>query len=367
MSNVLCKSIRRQNLPIAALFIVLVSMATTAFGQLSTATITGIVRDSSGGVVAQAKVVLRNVDTSVERSTVSNAAGNYLFLNVNPGRYTVETSAPGFKSSKLTDVTLAVNQTATLDVVLEVGALEQTVSVEASAAEIESSTAELGTVVAEKQVVDLPLNGRNFTQLLSLTPGVAPVSVSQNATGPFGVAVTQGSQFVFPAINGQTNRSNFFMLDGVDNQAMVSTYVVPPIIDSIQEFKVNSHNDQAEFGSSLGGIINVVTKSGTNSLHGTAWEYLRNDAFDARNTYFQKVTPFKQNEFGFSVGGPVYIPKLYNGRNRTFFYGAFQQFLYRTPANSYFRSSDRKVIGFTLRLSKPPCVKSERFDFISWR
>jgi hypothetical protein len=118
---------------------------------------------------------------------------------------------------------------------------------------------------------------------------------------------------------------------------MVSTYVVPPIIDAIQEFKVNSHNDQAEFGSALGGIINVVTKTGTNSLHGTAWEYLRNDAFDARNTYLNSVTPFKQNQFGFGVGGPVYLPKLYDGRNKTFFYGAFQQFFYRTPANSFFR------------------------------
>ncbi|HXI42284.1 MAG TPA: carboxypeptidase-like regulatory domain-containing protein, partial [Bryobacteraceae bacterium] len=158
-----------QNLPLAVLAAMLAFLVGPASAQLSTATITGIVRDSSGGVVSQAKVVLKNLDTSVERSTVSNAAGNYLFLNVNPGRYTIETSAPGFKSSKLTDVTLAVNQTATLDVVLEVGALEQTVSVEASAAEIEGSTAELGTVVAEKQVVDLPLNGRNFTQLLSLT------------------------------------------------------------------------------------------------------------------------------------------------------------------------------------------------------
>src|SRR5436190_17094401 len=236
MSNVLWNLIRRQRLPIAALFLLLSSTATAAYGQLSTATITGIVRDSSGGVVVPAKVALRNVDTSVERSTVSNAAGNYLFLNVNPGRYQIETSAAGFKASKLTDVTLAVNQTATLDVILEVGALEQTVSVEASAAEIESSTAELGTVVAEKQVVDLPLNGRNFTQLLSLTPGVAPVSVSQN-TGGFG-NVASGTQFVFPSINGQTNRSNFFMTDGLNNQgALQSTYAGPPIIDAIGEFK----------------------------------------------------------------------------------------------------------------------------------
>ena len=266
-----------------------------AYAQISTATVTGIIRDSSGGVVPQAKVSLKNAGTAVERSTTSNSAGNYLFLNINPGQYTLETNAKGFKSSKLAPFTLAVNQTATLDLVLEVGTLEQTVNVEAAAGQVESSTAELGSVVAEKQVVDLPLNGRNFTQLLSLSAGVAPVSVSQNAGGGFGVAKTEGSQFVFPAINGQTNRSNFFMLDGIDNQGMVSTYVVPPIIDAIQEFKVNSHNDQAEFGSSTGGIINVVTKSGTNSLHGTAWEYLRNDAFDARNTFQPNVTPFKQN------------------------------------------------------------------------
>ena len=308
-----------------------------AHAQISTATVTGIIRDSSGGVVPLAKVSLKNTGTAVERSSTSNSAGNYLFLNLNPGRYTLETSAKGFKSSRLAEFTLAVNQTATLDLVLEVGTLEQTVNVEASAGQVESSTAELGSVVAEKQVVDLPLNGRNFTQLLSLSAGVAPVSVSQNAGGGFGVAKTEGSQFVFPAINGQTNRSNYFMLDGIDNQGMVSTYVVPPIIDAIQEFKVNSHNDQAEFGSSTGGIINVVTKSGTNAPHGTAWEYLRNDAFDARNTFQPNVTPFKQNQFGFSLGGPVYIPKVYNGKNKTFFYGAFQQFLFRKPANSFFR------------------------------
>jgi hypothetical protein len=309
----------------------------TGYAQLSSASVTGIVRDGTGAVIPQAKVVLRNVGTSVERNSTSNNAGNYLFLSVNPGPYTLETSVAGFKSSHIPEFTLAVNQTATIDLVLEVGTLDQSVTVEASTSEVGSATAELGAVVAEKQVVDLPLNGRNFTQLLSLSAGVAPVSVSQNATGPFGVAKTEGSQFVFPAINGQTNRSNFFMLDGIDNQGMVSTYVVPPIIDAIQEFKVNSHNDQAEFGSSTGGIVNVVTKSGTNSLHGTAWEYIRNDAFDARNTFQSAVTPFKQNQFGFSVGGPVIIPKVYNGKNKTFFYGAFQQFLYRKPANSFFR------------------------------
>jgi len=301
--------------------------------------VTGVVRDSTGSVVADATVVLRNIATTVERRSVSNNVGNYVFSNVPPGRYTLETSKSGFRTARVQEFDLQVNQTVTIDSVLELGTVEQTVNVEATAALVQSSTAELGAVVTQKQVADLPLNGRNFTSLLSLTPGVAPVSVSQNAgANGFGAAVTAGADFQFPAINGQTNRSNFFMMDGINNQgAFLSTYAVPPIIDTIQEFKVVSHDDQAEFGASLGGIINVVTKSGTNSLHGAAWEFVRNDAFDARNTFQEKVTPFKQNQFGFTVGGPVYIPKLYNGKNRTFFTGAFQQFLYRSPSNSFFR------------------------------
>jgi len=289
-------------------------------------------------VLPNTRVVLKNVDTSVERTAVSNSSGSYTFLNIPPGRYTMETSAAGFRTTTVSEFNLAVNQSSTIDIALEVGTLAQTLAIEARSSAIESQTSELGTLVSEKQVVDLPLNGRNFTQLLALTPGVAPVSVSQNAGGGFGVPVTQGSNFVFPAINGQSNRSNFFLADGLNNQgATLSTYAVPPIIDAIQEFKVNSHNDEAEFGSVLGGIINVVTKSGTNALHGTLWEYIRNDAFDARNTFQQSVTPFKQNQFGASVGGPVIIPKLYNGKNKTFFYGAFQEFLYRRASNSFFR------------------------------
>jgi outer membrane receptor protein involved in Fe transport len=315
----------------------ILSFVSPAFAQLSTATVTGIVRDSSGSVIPAATLTLRNVDTNVERATQTNEVGNYVFANVPPGPYILETSKTGFGTQRVEQFTLTVNQTANFDVTLSVGTVEQTVNVTAAAEMIQSSTAELGAVVAQKQVVDLPLNGRNFTQLLALTPGVAPVSVSQNSGG-FGASTTTGSQFVFPAINGQTNRSNFFMTDGINNQgAFTSTYAVPPIIDAIQEFKVNSHNDQAEFGGALGGIVNVVTKSGTNALHGTAWWYVRNDAFDARNTFQQNVVPFKQNQFGASAGGPVVIPKLYDGKNRTFFFVGYQGWRYRRPANSFFR------------------------------
>src|SRR5438309_1541145 len=174
------------------------------------------------------------------------------------------------------------------------------------------STAELGTVIATKQVNELPLNGRNFTQLLSLTPGVAPISVGQNSmggrVGGFAAPIAEGAAFSFPSINGATNRSNYFLTDGMNNfAAFLSTYAVPPIVDAIQEFKVVSHTDSSEFGSVLGGVVNVVTKSGTNQFHGSAWEYLRNNAFDSQDS-FTPIVQYHQNQFGGAIGGPVALP-----------------------------------------------------------
>ena len=307
-----------------------------ALAQSSTASVKGTVRDASGSVIPAADVVLTNPQTNVERKAVTNDVGAYVFLNIIPGEYRLQASKAGFKTSKQSEFSLAVNQTATYDFTMDVGEITQEVTVEAVGAEVQSSTAELGAVVGHQQVQDLPLNGRNFTQLLQLTPGVSPVSVSQN-NGGWG-AVTEGATFAFPSVNGQSNRSNFFMLDGINNQgAFLSTYAVPPIIDSIQEFKVQSHNDEAEFGGALGGIVNVQSKSGTNALHGSVWEYLRNDALDARNTFFQSKTPFRQNMFGAAVGGPVTIPKLYNGRNKAFFFFAYEGFRYTRTANNFYQ------------------------------
>src|SRR5258708_6194701 len=304
------------------------------YAQLSSAAVTGVVRDASGSVVAGVKLVLTNIDTTVKHTAESNSAGNYVFLSIPPGNYSLEATAPGFKTAQMSRLTLAVTQTGPIDVGLQVGTVQQTLTVQAAGELLQQSTAELGAVIAEKQVLDLPLNGRNFTQLLSLSPGVSPISVSQNNNG-FGNVAT-GTQFFFPSINGQTNRSNFFMTDGLNNQgAFSSTYAVPPIIDAISEFKVNGHNDLAEFGGALGGIVNVATKSGTNEIHGTLWEYLRNDAFNARSTFQSSVTVFRQNQFGASAGGPIVIPKVYNGKNRTFFFGAYQGFEYSRAANSF--------------------------------
>jgi len=311
-------------------------LTSATWAQLSTASLNGVVRDATGAVVPKASVVLRNSDTGVDRSTVSNDSGAYVFLDINPGRYTMKVSAPSFSTKQVSDFVLAVNQTATIDVSLAAGSQTEVVSVEAQAEQLQVSSAELGTVIATKQVNDLPLNGRNFTQLLSLTPGVAPISVGQNAmggrTGGFATPIAESAAFSFPSINGATNRSNYFLTDGMNNfAAFLSTYAVPPIIDAIQEFKVVSHTDSSEFGSVLGGVVNVVTKSGTNQFHGSAWEYMRNSAFDSRDHFLpanQRKPLFHQNQFGGALGGPI---PLHRFKQNTFFFFAYQGFRYSQP------------------------------------
>jgi Carboxypeptidase regulatory-like domain len=314
------------------LTLILTIQATSALAQLSTAALNGVVTDPTGAVIPKASLVLRNVDTGIETQAISNDTGNYRFSNVSPGRYTLKVSAGSFTSKQVSEFILAVNQTATIDVSLSAGSTSEMVTVDATAEQLQVSSAELGTVIATKQVNNLPLNGRNFTQLLSLTPGVAPISVGQNSmsgrTGGFAAPIAEDSAFVFPAINGATNRSNYFLTDGMNNfAAFLSTYAVPPIVDAIQEFKVVSHTDSSQFGSVLGGVVNVVTKSGTNQFHGSAWEYIRNDAFDSQDQ-FAPVVHFRQNQFGGAIGGPVALPAL---KHNTFFYGAYQGFRYSKP------------------------------------
>ena len=327
----------------AILSFVLLLLAGTAGAQVSTASVNGLIRDPQGAVIPGATIVLHNVETTVERTSVSNGAGEYVFLNITPGPYTLQANAAGFNPEKIAQFVLAVGQIATLDFSLSVGGKQEVVNVEATEAQLEATSASLGTVIETKQVNDLPLDGRNFTSLLSLTPGVVPIMTGQSAGmqngGGFGAAVAIGSDYSFPAINGQTNRSDFFLMDGLyDYGAIESTYAIAPIIDAIQEFKVVSHTDDAEFGSVLGGVVNAVTKSGTNSLHGSAWEYIRNTVGDANSLsnilLNEPRAAFHQNQFGFSGGGPVVIPKLYNGRNKTFFFGAYQGYRYSLPEDS---------------------------------
>lgn len=320
--------------------------APATWAQRSAAAINGTIRDSTGGVVPQASLTLTNTVTNVTQSAVTNDTGDYVILDIPPGTYTLKASKAGFQTVTQAPFTLEVNQTTTFDFILPVGATSQTVTVQATAAAIESSTAELGSVVAEKMVNDLPLNGRNFTQLLELTPGVSPISTAQNSGGWGGQPL---GSFTFPSVNGQSNRSDLFLMDGINNEgSFESTYNIAPQIDDIEEFKVQSHNDEAQFGGTLGGIVNVVTKGGTNGLHGDGFDFLRNRVLDARGFFLpptQQKQAFEQNQFGGTIGGPVYIPHVYDGRNRTFFYGSYEGFRNHTASSQLTRVPTPAELG----------------------
>src|SRR5258708_1038894 len=306
-------------------------LSSTGFAQLSTASLSGAVRDSSGAVVPDCKVVLKNVATAVEHTTTTNDAGAYLFLNITPGRYVLSASAPRFAEQRVPEFTLTVGQAATIDCAVTVGSQNEVVTVRGVAPQLDTASANLGLVVGTKQVNDLPLNGRDFTQLLTLTPGISPVNNSQSGPGQGNYAEpAPGNETpAIPSVNGSSNRSNYFFTDGLSNfGAFHSVYAVPPIIDEIQEFKVVSHTDSAEYGSVIGGVVNVATKSGTNNFHGSAFEYCPTRSFDAQQSLTSSTPSFKQNEFGGVLGGPVWIPKLYNGKNKTFFFAAYQGFRY---------------------------------------
>ncbi|HEX4807366.1 MAG TPA: carboxypeptidase regulatory-like domain-containing protein [Bryobacteraceae bacterium] len=303
--------------------ILLITAAPFVYGQeqLATASIDGTVRDSTGAVLPDVPVTLTNTQTGVRKTIQTGVAGSYSITNIPPGTYTLQVSKEGFTTQTREALTLYVDQRSTFDFTLSVGTSAQNVTVEAAGAALQTASAEVGTVIESRSVNDLPLNGRNFSQLLTLTPGVSPVNVSQSNGG--GHTNAYGT-FVVPSVNGQPNRSNLFLLDGVNNVEVFSnTFIITPIVDDIQEFKLGSHNDEAQFGGVMGGIVNVVTKSGTNSFHGAAWEFLRNSAFDARDPFFAKVNPLRQNQFGANAGGPVILPH-YNGRNHTFFFGSYE-------------------------------------------
>ena len=307
-----------------------------AAGQAGTAAavLNGTVRDPSGAVVPDATITLTNTQTGFKKVTASNSTGNYTIVDISPGSYTATVEKAGFSVAKAVEFSLSVNQTATINFDLAVGVANSSVEVTAGGVQLETSTSELGTVIGTSAVNSLPLNGRNFTELLLLGAGISPANASGNAGGG-GIGSPLGT-VVFPAVNGQNNRSNMFLLDGINNYGSIrDTYAVQPTLDDIAEFKVQSHNDEAQFGQVLGGIVNVVTKTGTNSFHGAAWEFFRNDAMDAANYFNPDKTPLNQNQFGGAIGGPVILPH-YNGRDKTFFYVSYEGFRETSAANNLF-------------------------------
>jgi len=321
---------------LAILLALSVFAAVSARAQLSSAGIRGTVRDSQGAVVPGALLKLVNVNTQVGSDKTANESGDYIYLNLTPGTYTLEASAPGFNTQKLSPFVLQVNQTTTLDFTLAVGAVTQVVSVQAIGEGLQASSSEVSTTLESKQVGDLPLNSRNFTSLFVTNPGVSPITPSGSQVASYTTSI---GPIAIPSFNGQTNRSDLFYLDGVlDIETFGNAYAVQPVLDTIQDMKLQSHNDSAEFGGSTGGTINIATKAGTNEFHGAGWEFNKTSSLQAL-PYFTAhgtpLTPLSQNQYGGAIGGPVLIPKLYNGRNKTFFYFAYEGFRFSSPSEEY--------------------------------
>ena len=286
--------------------------ALAASAQVDTATITGTVRDSTGALLPDVTVTATEMDTGIGVAAKSNSNGNYVITPLKIGRYSVSVEAAGFQKETRKNIVLDVQQNLRLDFQLRVGSVSQTTEVIGQAPLLETETASLGDVVDSKQAEDLPLNGRRYTDLAELTSGVSKV-----IEGPVngGNTPTNGNAGGSFAVNGTRGDQNDFILDGIDNVSNDNADVaILSSVDAIAEFKIQTSNYSPEFGRGGGAVINASTKSGTNSIHGEAWEFLRNQAFDARG-YFeqpgQRKAPYKQNQFGATLGGPIKKDKAF--------------------------------------------------------
>ncbi|HKX30038.1 MAG TPA: TonB-dependent receptor [Blastocatellia bacterium] len=299
-------------------FLCVLSVSLSA--QTPSGEISGVASDATGSVVAGVRIALINLATNAVREAQTNDAGLYAFPALPPGIYTLRAEKAGFRTIERKNLELLVGSANRIDLALEVGEVSSIVEVEGGAPLLQRENASIGTVIENRSVVELPLNGRNYLQLTSLIPGAT-------TNGP---SSTQGKQRMGGQRNtfalnvaGQRIHYNHYSLDGVENTDLnFNSYMLLPSIDAIQEFKVESGLFEAEYGRAIA-QINVSTKSGTNRLHGSAFEFLRNSALDAKN-FFDKpapapIPPFKRNQYGLTVGGPVMLPKLYQGRDRLFF------------------------------------------------
>ena len=313
-----------------------------AAAQTSMGGVSGTVKDAQGGVLPAATVTLTSTDTNVAIVRQTNEAGFFSFVNVRPGAYVLTVEMPGLKTTRVERFAVGVNETVTQNVSLEVGTVAEVVSVRGTTSELlQTTSAALGQVIEEKVIRELPLQGRNFTSLLLLTPGVNPVSTAQGpaqnggnetAVNSFeGNSGLPGGNLFNASIQGQQNRSKIYYMDGIVNTSIrAGTYVALPDIDSLQEFKVQSQSDKAEFGGVLGGVVNMTSKSGGNRLRGGAFLMGRNEKLAARNPFrdFNRSDhpDYSQNQYGVNFGGPII-------KNKTFFFGSYDGWQYRDISN----------------------------------
>jgi Carboxypeptidase regulatory-like domain/TonB dependent receptor len=316
--------IRRTSLALAAGVIVLFLAVLPMRAQVDTGSILGTVTDASGAEVRGATVTLTNEGTNATLSTTTGSSGEYKFSPVSIGQYTLSTNFQGFTTMTERHVPVNVGSEVVVNFALKPGAVTETVEVASTVPVLETQDASVGQVVDSRNVNNLPLNGRNFTFLAQLAAGVNTPQADTRGNAASGAF----------AANGLRPAQNNYLLDGIDNNSDTvdflngTNYVVLPPLDAVQEFKVQTSDFSAEFGRSGAAVLNASIKSGTNSFHGAVWEFFRNDKLDAadffENANGVKKGELRQNQFGFTAGGPVVIPKVFNGRNKVFFFGDYE-------------------------------------------
>ena len=303
---------------LAVLFVIFIFTFAGCFAaraQTFQGSFTGTVSDPSGAVIPGAEVRALEEGKGFTRSAVSGRDGSYEIPLLPPGQYRLTVEKDGFEKAVQGPIRLTVNQHPRVDFTLKLGAQSSTLTVEASPLAVESQTSSVGTTITQQQVSEVPLNGRSFLELALLVPGVFP--------GTEGTRISDRGGAI--NVNGMRDSMNSYWLDGLDDTTIgVGQFTVAPPIDSVQEFRMETGVYEAKFGAHAGAEVNIVTKSGTNELHGTAYDYVRNTAFDARDFFDPSVPPFHRNQFGGTVGGPVVIPHVYDGHDRTFFFLAYE-------------------------------------------
>ncbi len=318
--------------------------------QTSAGALVGLVRDAAGAAIPNAAVTITNTETNVTSRLETDSSGNYFVPSVPPGIYSVACEHPGFKRVVIEPVTVSVTQTVRVDLNLPVGDTSESITVQEDTSLVQTDNATIGQVVTTRELTELPLNGRDFRNLLSLNPGV---------TQPHdGIATSQGirlsgfnDNFRLVSINGARPSSVSYLVDGVSmNEPLFQYPSQIPAIEAVDEFKLQNALYSAEFGTGVG-QVSIAMKSGTNALHGSLWDFIRNDDLQKYQPRFHTKTPLKQNQFGFVTGGPVFIPKVYDGRNRTFFFVSY--------------NGGRRATG-SYGVTQMPTAAERQGDFGTW-
>lgn len=313
---------------VCAVSVAVLGFSVGADAQVGTATLTGTVADASNAAIPNARVVLEGVETKSHRATISNGAGLYVIPAIEPGVYQLTVSAAGFSRKSVSGISLRSGQSTTLNVALAVGAQSQTVEVRATAPLLQTGTASLGAEISPLEMTKAPLLGRNFTSLITILPGAG--SVPDN----HGDNSSVDNVALNPSMYGQRQRDNDYTLDGVVNtEPLLSTIGIYPPPEAIAEMKVESGSDSGAVGWASGANINIVTKSGTNKYHGSAWEYYRNSSTNAKTFFTPEVGVFQWNQFGGAFGGPLAIPRLLPKSRSWYIFGYYEGIRLRTTSN----------------------------------